>query len=480
MKIEHIFLNRISINGRKCLKLYYRDSESITRRIKQNEFIKYSIDYKIYYVEESDRIIGILRDLFEDIAIINTKHLDFHNYKKANVENQSIGNLSIDLRLQKRENINTITLYPILIKQRSFILFKEIFPKTIFKKVWNSKKIFWDREFKRWIIESSVENVNYLLDLLGDNYYIKISSSLKISDIKLRRRLMEQLYVKDKGFISCPIEYLNFMILKNYSWNTISTYHNLLIKYLNFHKSLGINKINQFGSSEIDHYHRLMLESTKMSYSMTNQSVNAIKLYYREILNADIQTDEINRPEKSKKLPDVFSKQEVSAIIKSIKNLKHKTMIYLIYSSGLRVSECINLKINDINFDRNLLKVRGGKGAKDRNTIISEGVKKLLQQYIKEYEPKKILFEGQYGDYYSAGSIRKIIKTAKNNAGVTSPGSTHTLRHSFATHLLEQGTDLRYIQTLLGHSSSKTTEVYTHVTNKSLMEIKSPGDMLDL
>jgi integrase/recombinase XerD len=291
---------------------------------------------------------------------------------------------------------------------------------------------------------------------------------------------MEQVYSKDIGFISCPIEYLNFMMLKNYSWNTISTYHNLLIKYLNFHKTLGINKINQFGASEIDHYHRLLLESAKMSYSMTNQSVNAIKLYYREVLNTSIQVNGINRPEKSKKLPDVFSKQEISAIIKSIKNLKHKTMIYLIYSSGLRVSECINLRITDLNFDRNLLKVRSGKGAKDRNTIISDGVKKLLQQYIKAYQPKKILFEGQYGDCYSAGSIRKIIKTAKNNAGVSSPGSTHTLRHSFATHLLEQGTDLRYIQTLLGHSSSKTTEVYTHVTNKYLMEIKSPGDFLDL
>ena len=243
MKKEYIFLNRILINGRKCLKLYYKDSESITLRIKQNEFIKYSIDYKIYYVEESDRIIGVLRDLFEDIAIINTKHLDFHAYKKANVENQNIGDLSIDLKLRKRENINTITIYPIFIKQRRFILFKEIFPKTIFRKIWDSDKIIWDREFKRWIIESSVKNVNYLLDLLGDNYYIKISSSLKISDIKLRRRLMEQIYFKDKGFISCPIEYLNFMTLKNYSWNTISTYHNLLIKYLNFHKSLGISKL---------------------------------------------------------------------------------------------------------------------------------------------------------------------------------------------------------------------------------------------
>ena len=203
-----------------------------------------------------------------------------------------------------------------------------------------------------------------------------------------------------------------------------------------------------------------MLESAKMSYSMINQSVNAIKLYYREVLNTDIQTDDIKRPEKSKKLPDVFSKQEVKSIIGSIKNLKHRTMVYLIYSSGLRVSECINLKVGDINFEIKMLKVRGGKGAKDRNTIISEGVIVLLKKYIEEYKPKDILFIGQYGDYYSAGSIRKVIKTAKENAGITSPGSTHTLRHSFATHLLEQGTDLRYIQTLLGHSSSKTTEIH--------------------
>ena len=155
-------------------------------------------------------------------------------------------------------------------------------------------------------------------------------------------------------------------------------------------------------------------------------------------------------------------------------------MIFLIYSAGLRVSELVSMKVEDILFDRKMVFVKGGKGMKDRYTTLAESALKMLNDYIKEYKPEKYLFEGQYGGKYSSTSLRKILHRAKQNAGVTTPGSVHTLRHSFATHLLENGTDLRYIQELLGHKNSKTTEIYTHVSTLNISQITSPGDMINL
>ncbi|MBC8487281.1 MAG: tyrosine-type recombinase/integrase [Bacteroidetes bacterium] len=163
-----------------------------------------------------------------------------------------------------------------------------------------------------------------------------------------------------------------------------------------------------------------------------------------------------------------------------IDNKKHKTMIFLIYSAGLRISELINMRKEDILVDRKMVFVKGGKGKMDRYTILAESALELMNDYIKEYKPEKYLFEGQYGGKYSSTSLRKILHRAKTKAGVTTPGSVHTLRHSFATHLFENGTDLRYIQELLGHSSSKTTEIYTHVSTLNISQITSPGDMINL
>ncbi|MCD4694738.1 MAG: tyrosine-type recombinase/integrase, partial [Bacteroidales bacterium] len=148
-------------------------------------------------------------------------------------------------------------------------------------------------------------------------------------------------------------------------------------------------------------------------------------------------------------------------------------------SAGLRISELINLQKQDILVDRKMVFIKGGKGMKDRYSILADTTLSMINHYIKEYKPKKYLFEGQYGGKYSATSLRKILHRAKTKAGVTTPGSVHTLRHSFATHLLENGTDLRYIQELLGHKNSKTTEIYTHVSTLNISQITSPGDMIN-
>ena len=191
-------------------------------------------------------------------------------------------------------------------------------------------------------------------------------------------------------------------------------------------------------------------------------------------------TGSIPRAKRPQKLPTVFSEEEIIALIGNIENLKHKSVLYLIYSAGLRISESVNMKIADIDSKRNIIVVRGGKGKKDRTTLLSKKLLHMLREYYRQYRPKEYLFEGQSGGKYSIKSIQKTFNAALKKSGIRKKATVHSLRHSFATHLLERGTDLRYIQELLGHNSSKTTEIYTHITSKGMDKIISPLDNLEV
>ena len=185
------------------------------------------------------------------------------------------------------------------------------------------------------------------------------------------------------------------------------------------------------------------------------------------------------RPKKSSTLPSVLAGEEVTMVIQKIANLKHRCMIMAGYSAGLRVSEIVNLKVNDIDSKRMMIHIHAAKGKKDRMVPLSKKLLQILREYYKEYKPKTFLFEGQNGGSYSSRSIQLVLQEAKLKAGINKKGSTHMLRHSYATHLLESGTDIRFIQELLGHNSIKTTIRYTHVSQKSIGNIQSPLDKLD-
>jgi len=208
--------------------------------------------------------------------------------------------------------------------------------------------------------------------------------------------------------------------------------------------------------------------------SILNSAINALKFYYGNVLKKKF-IYEVKRPRKDKKLPVILSKEEVAKILSSVDNIKHKTILMLVYSAGLRVGEVVRLKPEDIDSKRMLIHIKGAKGRKDRYTLLSEKALEILRQYWRKYKPEKWLFGGaKEGRYLSIRSVDKIFRNACEKAGIKKDVSMHTLRHSFATHLLEGGTDLRYIQELLGHAHSKTTEIYTHVSTKSLGKITSP------
>lgn len=263
---------------------------------------------------------------------------------------------------------------------------------------------------------------------------------------------------------------------KRYSESTLNTYCEALKSFLVFYREKPIADIT---NEDVVIYNNEYILKNNLSASYQNQIVNAIKLFFQTIRNTKILVDKIHRPKRAKVLPNVLSKEEIKLILNAHSNIKHKAMLSLIYSCGLRRSELINLKPNDIDSNRNIIIIRQSKGKKDRIAPLSPKILEMLREYYLGCKPKIWLFEGQNaGEKYSEQSLQSVLKQALQKTGITKPVTLHWLRHSYATHLLESGTDLRYIQELLGHNSSKTTEIYTHVSTKSLQQIKSPFDDL--
>ena len=268
-------------------------------------------------------------------------------------------------------------------------------------------------------------------------------------------------------------KYNNLLIQKRYSNNTIKTYCNY---FKDFVVSFENDNLEGITIDQINSYILGLIETKNISISQQNQRINSIKFYYEKVLGRQKQYYELHRPNKEHKLPKVLSKNEIKSILNSCINIKHKSILMLIYSAGLRRSELLNLTINDIDSERMVININCAKGMKDRISLLSEHLLELLRNYFKAYKPKKYLFEGQNGGKYSPTSVANILKKAALKAGIRKTVTPHMLRHSFATHLLEQGTDLRYIQDLLGHNSSKTTEIYTHVSKKAIDKIRNPVD----
>jgi len=272
------------------------------------------------------------------------------------------------------------------------------------------------------------------------------------------------------------LQFKRWLTSKRYSESTVKTYCEALSIFLRFFNTKPIEKINNEDVIEFNHDYII---KNKFSSSIQNQMVNAIKLFFLRIEDKAININLVHRPKREKVLPNVLSKEEVKLILDAHSNIKHKTMLSLIYSCGLRCGELIALKPVHIDSKRNIVLLKNAKGKKDRVVPLSPKILDMLRDYYKTCKPTNFLFEGQTaGKEYDARSLQLILKQALAKTGITKPVTLHWLRHSYATHLLESGTDLRYIQELLGHSSSKTTEIYTLVSIKSIQQIKSPFDDL--
>jgi site-specific recombinase XerD len=279
-----------------------------------------------------------------------------------------------------------------------------------------------------------------------------------------------------EGYKACPADFLLKLELKRYANNTVRTYVACFEKFINAHDETDYMLLNEM---DIRLYLQKLIQGGA-SNSYVNQMINSIKFYYEVVKEMPNRFYSVERPRKEHALPKVISLEEVQSIIRNTNNIKHKCIVSLLYSAGLRRGELLNLKKEDIDSKRMVIIVKKGKGNKDRLTVLSQKVLEDLRVYYRKHAPKEYLFEGENGGQYSAASVVAIINKAAKKAKISKKISPHILRHSFATHLLENGTDLRYIQTLLGHSSSKTTEIYTQVAIKNIQLIKSPIDLINL
>ena len=334
--------------------------------------------------------------------------------------------------------------------------------RTAFKEI---PTRFYHKDQKLWSLRNDKALIDQLKKIAGHQLVIKQVEAPKVFEpVPLSVDHLERLSLYEQK-----------LILKGYSQATQSTYKMAFTKFLVINKD---KDIDQLTKADLEKYVFDMIVNYKISHSKQNIIINALKFYYEQILDRPRTLYSLQRPKRYKTLPNTLSEAEVLALLQSPKNLKHKCILYLMYSAGLRKSEVINLRIEDIRSDDQTIFVKGAKGKKDRKTILSDELLKVLRIYYRQYKPAYWLFEGQEGGKYSASSITKIFRVSVKASGINPWATPHTLRHSFATHLMQNGVNLRYIQTLLGHSSPKTTEIYTHVIKVDNKVVRSPLDKL--
>lgn len=334
----------------------------------------------------------------------------------------------------------------------------------------------WSGTYKMVYLPNTKDNLNDIFLLFKGVVWINYNRFLSNKPINPDNEALDISWFRKRKITPyykyCPEEYLLKLELKRYSNNTVRIYVPFFEMFINFYSNRAINTLDE---DDIRAFLQHLIQR-KMSNSYINQAINAIKFYYEVVLGMPNRFYDIERPRKEYKLPKVISKEEILLIINNTNNIKHRCVVELLYGSGLRKSELLNLKVNDINSNRMLVRVQNSKGNKDRLTLLSKNALDDLRLYFKEYRPKDYLFEGQKGGKYSGESVLRIVKLASEKARIRECVTPHVLRHSFATHLLESGVDLRQIQVLLGHNSTKTTEIYTHVATNTFKTIKNPLD----
>ncbi len=342
----------------------------------------------------------------------------------------------------------------------------------------------WNNSNKCWYLPDRSDMLSRLFTLFRGVAY------LDYSDLKPRVPLIpaglkkERISPKDlTGVLVAEEEdairmFRRWMYHCRYSKLTMRTYTASLITFLKFIKPKVALEVKE---EDVVYFVTEYILRNGMSYAYQNQVVSALKLFYGEVYKTRLEIEKLDRPRREHKLPNVLGKGEVESILKAPLNLKHRTMLVMIYGCGLRRGELLNLEPRHIDQERKLLIIRQAKGMKDRVVPLSDKMLAKIREYREAYKPVVWLFEGQgKGKKYSEASLQEVFKQALKKSGIGKPATLHWLRHSFATHLLESGTDLRYIQELLGHKSSRTTEIYTHVSIRSIQNIRSPYDELDL
>lgn len=330
----------------------------------------------------------------------------------------------------------------------------------VIEKIKNIPGRNWDPIQKIWLFPKEKKTIEHLERIFGkSSVFLEMSKSKEENESKKHLKM-----------------YSREMYIKNYSRMTIKAYVGHLRRYMEYNSqyhTLNIENIKQ--------YLLYIQQNKENSSSYIAQCICALKFWYCAILNISVDSFSINMPRRETKLPNYLSKEEIRLIFKNVENIKHKTILMIIYSAGLRIGEAVKLKTTDILSEQHFISVKKAKGNKDRITLLSLKALEELRNYYRKYKPDVWLFPGQDAEkHITERSVQRIFEKACKKAGIKKKATVHWLRHSFATHLLEYGVDIRYIQELLGHQSTKTTEIYTHVCTNIIQKIKNPLDDIQI
>lgn len=370
--------------------------------------------------------------------------------------------------------------------------------ESAFNQVMKLFKAVWSKSLHSWLVPC--HKVLYEKILVALKQYYVVDETMLRNSLLQRHAFREQKHLERVGLskTATPVrkagpkdmiryivndfnrdayaEYRKMLVLKGYSRNTLKSYSSEFLVLLRLLQNK--YNIDSLSKQQIQSYLLWLILKKGYSEHQVHTAVNAIKFYFEQVLNKPQLVFDIPRPKRPFQLPKVHDESKIRKMIAATENCKHKTMLMLAYATGLRLNEIINLKIGDIDSARMIIDVRRGKGKKDRQVVLSEVLLQQLRIYYSIYKPERWLFEGRYGNPYGYRSLQKVFDEAKQGAGITMRGGIHTLRHSFATHLMEHGTDIRVIQELLGHERIETTMRYTHVSRAQIQKVKSPLDWL--
>ena len=355
-------------------------------------------------------------------------------------------------------------------RKNNQLLIKFDYDETLISLIRSIQGTSWSKSLKAWYILNTKDNLNIILKLFEKITTVDFSKIGKSAPFKRnlteeQKQLLNQFYLFLKG--------------KRYSQSTIQTYTFFIADFINFHTKTPLAELT---NRAVELFIETVFMERNYSVSSQRQFISALKIFTVFCPQTKIHNLSLERPKKSRMLPSVLSQEEVLRIIQLTKNLKHRAIIVLLYSSGLRIGEVTNLLLKNIDILRRQIKVEKGKGRKDRFVVLATSYLPLLQNYLTTFKPALYFIEGPTGKKYSESSIRKFLFKSVQKAGISKKVTPHTLRHSYATHLLENGVGLRHIQELLGHAKPETTMIYTHVAKKDLLDIQSPLDtiLLDL
>jgi integrase/recombinase XerD len=505
---KKIILKRVFHRDKWRILISFKYDESLVALVRQIKGNRYSDTYKSWYVDDNEETLKLIFIVFRDKAEIDISALaqkhetelsktreDSKPVSSPDVHQESPAFLP-EIKEQEEEMIPTRRIIEKVVERQRFspvefrineqdgrlvIRFTGHFDKDWIEEIKSFGSFYYDKVGKEFLLPWSVMTGDSLSDYFSSRgVEVNVIKSVPAEGLKSARKEMgneirnRDLGVKAIEGLDLLSRYLDEV---RYSDRTNESYRALLelfFKYFNDKDPLTISM------EEVSSFVYDFIVNNGYSASYQNQMISAIKTFYRISGKSNFNLQLIERPRRSRALPKVFSKEEVKRILNSTRNTKHKLLLWIIYSCGLRRSEATNIRLTDLDRDRGVLHIREGKGRVDRIVPVSKKVWEKLDEYIDGFHPGKYLFEGQTGGRYSVESVYRVFKEALKKAGIKKEVGVHSLRHSYATHLHESGLDIRYIQELLGHKSTRTTEIYTHVSRRNLVVIRSPIEDMDV